>query len=94
MNVLTFISALLEKSGMNKGDASTASGLGLGGLGIVFLLFVSRSSYDAGVATQVAENNKIWKQVHIIMDACDQAGVYIPNFDDPSITTKTNKITK
>jgi hypothetical protein len=92
MNPLTILTQILSKTGMDKGDASTASGLGLGGLGIVFMLFVSKASYEAGVKAQDNQNTMLWHQVHEIQNTLNQRGIYVPTVS--ATWTNTDKETE
>lgn len=89
--ILDFVGSLLEKSGMNKGDAT--SGLATGGvsLAVIYMLFVSQREYQAEVGRLVAENSKLWHQVHVTRDTLAQEyGIFIPNVEDEPAETNNN----
>ena len=97
MKLLSLLQSLFSKTaeatGVNKGDAT--SGLMQGGLtlGLIYFLFVSAHQYEIDQRARddrraedydamVAENSKLWHQVHVTMDALNARGIYVPTAGD------------
>lgn len=92
MKLVASIIELIKKSGVNKGDATSGTVVGGISLGVMFVLFVSMNQYHRDLDRQVLENTKLWHQVHVIQDYCNQSGIFIPNEDDNFQTNQSKKI--
>ncbi len=96
MKLLSLVHSLLSKTaeatGINKGDAT--SGIAQGGLtlGLIYLLFVSAHQYDIDRRAMIEENNKLWHQIHVTMDALNARGIYVPTAGDNLQLELTNSV--
>lgn len=84
--------ALLEKLGMNKGDATSGGVVGGASLALIYMLFVTGHQYERDAARQEQINVHLEIQVQILREALIADGVDLPEErDDTKPTKKENK---